>query len=194
MDVVLATLILLLVAPFFLLIVLACRLDGGPALFTHRRVGAGGRPFDCLKFRTMVVNSDVVLRQALARDPALAAEWTDTRKLRDDPRVTRVGKFLRKTSLDELPQLINIMRLEMSLVGPRPIVESEVALYGDNIAEYYATRPGLTGLWQVSGRSNVSYDHRVALDVHYVNHWTLWKDFLLLAKTIPAVLAREGAY
>ena len=156
-------------------------------------MGAGGRPFYCLKFRTMVVDADRVLDEALARDPALAAEWAASRKLVDDPRVTRIGRFLRKTSLDELPQLINVLRLEMSLVGPRPIVESEVPLYGEAIAQYHATRPGITGLWQVSGRSNTSYARRVQLDVWYVNNWTVWNDIAVLLKTIPAVLGRRGA-
>jgi lipopolysaccharide/colanic/teichoic acid biosynthesis glycosyltransferase len=163
-------------------------------LFAHRRVGAGGRPFYCLKFRTMVVDADRALDEALARDPALAAEWAASRKLTNDPRVTRIGRILRKTSLDELPQLINVLRLEMSLVGPRPIVEDEIPLYGEAIAQYYATRPGLTGLWQVSGRSNTSYAKRVQLDVWYVNNWTIWNDIAVLFKTIPVVLGRQGAH
>jgi lipopolysaccharide/colanic/teichoic acid biosynthesis glycosyltransferase len=141
-----------------------------------------------------VVDSDRALNEALARDPALAAEWAATRKLVNDPRVTRIGRFLRNTSLDELPQLINVLRMEMSLVGPRPIVDSEVPLYGEAIAQYYATRPGLTGLWQVSGRSNTSYARRVQLDVWYVNNWTVWNDIAVLLKTIPAVLGRQGAH
>jgi len=193
-DVVLAAMLLVLVGPLCLMIAIANRIEGGPVLFVQRRVGVGGRLFNCLKFRTMVVNGDSVLREALANDPALADEWKTTRKLRKDPRVTRVGRFLRKTSLDELPQLINILRLDMSLVGPRPIVESEIPLYGEGIAQYCATRPGLTGLWQVSGRSNTSYARRVQLDVWYVNNWALWNDLVVLLKTIPAVLAREGAH
>ena len=192
-DVTVASLMLVLSSPLFLILGAVSRLDGGPMLFAHRRVGAGGRPFDCLKFRTMVVDADRVLEAALARDAALAAEWAASRKLVNDPRVTRVGRFLRKTSLDELPQLINVLRLEMSLVGPRPIVDSEVPLYGEAIAQYYATRPGITGLWQVSGRSNTSYARRVQLDVWYVNNWTVWNDIAVLLKTIPAVLGRQGA-
>jgi Undecaprenyl-phosphate galactose phosphotransferase WbaP len=193
-DIILASLLLVLSSFLFLILAFASRLDGGPMLFAHRRVGAGGRPFYCLKFRTMVIDADGVLEAALARDPALAAEWEATRKLVDDPRVTRLGRILRKTSLDELPQLINVLRLEMSLVGPRPIVESEVPLYGEAIAQYYATRPGLTGLWQVSGRSNTSYARRVQLDVWYVNNWTVWNDIAVLFKTIPVVLRRQGAH
>ena len=193
MDLALAGPLLVLTSPLFLVFALLSHLDGGPLLFAHRRIGAGGRPFWCLKFRTMVVDSDRVLNEALARDPALAAEWAATRKLVDDPRVTRFGEFLRKTSLDELPQLINVLRRDMSLVGPRPIVESEIPLYGESIAQYCATRPGITGLWQVSGRSDIAYARRVQLDVWYVNNWTVWNDIAVLLKTIPAVLARRGA-
>jgi Undecaprenyl-phosphate galactose phosphotransferase WbaP len=193
-DVTVASLMLILSSWLFLVLAVVSRLDGGPMMFAHRRVGAGGRSFHCLKFRTMVVDADRVLDEALARDPTLAAEWADSRKLVNDPRVTRVGRFLRKTSLDELPQLINILRLEMSLVGPRPIVDSEVPLYGEAIAQYYATRPGLTGLWQVSGRSNTSYARRVQLDVWYVNNWSIWNDIAVLLKTVPAVLGRQGAH
>jgi Undecaprenyl-phosphate galactose phosphotransferase WbaP len=193
-DITVAALMLLPASVLFLILAIASGLDGGPVLFAHRRVGAGGRPFHCLKFRTMVVDSDRVLEEALAGDPELAAEWAATRKLVNDPRVTRIGRFLRKTSLDELPQLINVLRLEMSLVGPRPIVESEVPLYGEDIAQYYATRPGLTGLWQVSGRSSTSYARRVQLDVWYVNNWTIWNDIAVLLKTVPVVLGRRGAH
>jgi Undecaprenyl-phosphate galactose phosphotransferase WbaP len=194
MDILFALMLLIVTAPVFLAICIANLLDGGPILFKQYRVGIGGRPFCCLKFRTMVVNADGALAAALAQTPELAAEWEARRKLVNDPRVTRVGRFLRKTSLDELPQLINVLRRDMSLVGPRPIVESEVSLYGDNIAQYYATRPGLTGLWQVSGRSNTSYARRVQLDVWYVNNWTLWHDIAVLLKTIPAVFGRQGAF
>jgi undecaprenyl-phosphate galactose phosphotransferase len=192
-DVSLAAILLVVTSPLFLVIAIASRLDGGPIFFAHRRVGAGGRAFPCLKFRTMVVDSDRMLAECLARDPAMAAEWAATRKLTNDPRITRVGRFLRKTSLDELPQLLNVLQLQMSLVGPRPIVESEIALYGEDIAQYYAGRPGLTGLWQVSGRSDTSYARRVELDVWYVNNWTIWNDIAVLLMTIPAVLSRQGA-
>jgi undecaprenyl-phosphate galactose phosphotransferase len=193
-DVTAAAFLLVATLPLFVVIAIANRSDGGPSLFAHRRVGTGGRLFNCLKFRTMVVDADRVLSETLARDPALAAEWALTRKLVDDPRVTRMGHLLRKTSLDELPQLINVLRLEMSLVGPRPIVESEIPLYGKDISLYYATRPGLTGLWQVSGRSSVSYARRVQLDVWYVNNWTIWHDIVVLLKTVPAVFGRRGAH
>jgi UDP-galactose-lipid carrier transferase len=194
MDIVVALLLLALTAPVFVFISFANTLDGGPVLFRQRRIGAGGRPFCCLKFRTMVVDADQALQAAFAKNPELAVEWEERRKLVHDPRVTWLGRFLRKTSLDELPQLINILRREMSLVGPRPIVESEVQRYGSHIAQYYATRPGLTGLWQVSGRSNTSYARRVELDVWYVNNWTFWHDIAVLLKTVPVVFGREGAF
>jgi Undecaprenyl-phosphate galactose phosphotransferase WbaP len=193
-DITAAAMLLVLSSPVFLLVALMNLGSGGPIFFAHRRIGIGGKPFYCLKFRTMVINGDQLLKDALESDPALAAEWHATQKLKNDPRVTRIGKFLRKTSLDELPQLINVLLRQMSLVGPRPIVESEVRFYGDDIAHYYATRPGVTGLWQVSGRSNTSYTRRVQLDVWYVNNWTVWLDIAVLLKTFPAVLARTGAH
>lgn len=193
-DVAAAAVLLLLSSPVFLLVALMNLGSGGPMFFAHRRIGIGGKPFYCLKFRTMVINGDQMLKEALERDPALAAEWHATQKLKNDPRVTPIGKFLRKTSLDELPQLINVLLRQMSLVGPRPIVESEVRFYGEDIAHYYNTRPGVTGLWQVSGRSNTSYTRRVQLDVWYVNNWTVWLDIAVLLKTFPAVLGRTGAH
>jgi Undecaprenyl-phosphate galactose phosphotransferase WbaP len=193
LDIAVATLLLAVTGIILIAIAALIKLDGGPAFFAQRRIGAGGRPFFCLKFRTMVPDATAVLAEWLARDEALAAEWAATRKLTTDPRVTRIGRFLRKTSLDELPQLINVLKLEMSLVGPRPIVDSEIALYGDNIAQYYAGRPGITGLWQVSGRSDTSYERRVELDSWYVNNWTIWNDITVLLKTIPAVLGGQGA-
>jgi UDP-galactose-lipid carrier transferase len=193
-DVSAAAVLLLLASPIFLLVALMNIGSGGPIFFAHRRIGIGGKKFYCLKFRTMAVDSDRILKDALARDPVLAAEWEGSQKLRSDPRVTSIGRFLRKTSLDELPQLINVLLRHMSLVGPRPIVESEVRFYGDDIAHYYNTRPGVTGLWQVSGRSNTSYKRRVQLDVWYVNNWTVWLDVAVLLKTLPAVLGRSGAH
>ena len=193
-DVTAAAILLILASPIFLLVALMNIGSDGPIFFAHRRIGTGGKPFYCLKFRTMVVHGDQILKEALERDPALAAEWHATQKLKNDPRVTTIGKFLRKTSLDELPQLINVLLRQMSLVGPRPIVESEVRFYGEDIAHYYNTRPGVTGLWQVSGRSNTSYTRRVQLDVWYVNNWTVWLDIAVLLKTLPAVLGRTGAH
>ncbi len=188
-----AAVLLLLLAPLFFLLTLLIRRDGGAALFRHQRLGANGQMFPCMKFRTMVAEADKVLEHLLANDPVAAMEWRVTQKLRRDPRITSVGHFLRKSSLDELPQLFNVLRGEMSLVGPRPIVQAEVARYGTEIRYYYQARPGLTGLWQVSGRSDTSYAQRVELDVRYVSNWTFMRDIVIVLKTIPAVLLRKGA-
>ncbi|MBC7799045.1 MAG: sugar transferase [Gemmatimonadaceae bacterium] len=188
-----ASAICLVAAPVLLGVAFLVTRDGGPLLFRHRRVGHNGEAFMCLKFRTMVVDADAVLAELLARNPAARAEWDATQKLRDDPRVTRYGRLLRNTSLDELPQLLNILRGEMSLVGPRPIVPAEVPRYGDDIALYFAAIPGLTGLWQVSGRSDTSYQRRVELDCEYVRTWSFWGDVAILLKTIPAVVLKRGA-
>jgi undecaprenyl-phosphate galactose phosphotransferase len=192
-DQAVAMVMLVLLAPLLGVLSLLVRMDGGPAFYKHRRIGAGGRSFDCIKFRTMVTNSDEVLRRMLAEDPAAAEEWAASQKLKADPRVTRLGNFLRRSSLDELPQLLNVLRGEMSLVGPRPIVQAEIERYADDIDYYYETKPGLTGLWQVSGRSDTSYARRVRLDVWYVRNWTLWHDIAILLKTIPAVFLQRGA-
>ena len=192
-DLLIAFLLLVAFAPLMLTLAVLVRLDGGPALFGHERLGVRGRPFKCLKFRTMVVDGDRVLRETLERDPSLAAEWAETRKLTNDPRVTRLGRILRATSLDELPQLLNVLRREMSLVGPRPIVRGEVERYAEDISYYYGARPGLTGLWQVSGRSDTSYEKRVALDSSYVRNRMIWHELAILLKTIPVVLGRQGA-
>ena len=195
MDVVIAGAALLVVAPAFLVLLWLVRADGGPALFGHMRVGRGGRLFPCLKFRSMVVDSQARLDALLAADPEARAEWEATRKLRQDPRVTRIGAFLRKTSLDELPQLINVLRGEMSLVGPRPVQKAELdRFYGAAAAHYISVRPGITGLWQVSGRSSTSYATRVALDVAYVARPSLWQDIRILVRTPFAVLSRKGAH
>ena len=193
LDVSLAAVTLLILLPLFLILALAIKADGGPALFAHTRIGNGGRNFHCLKFRTMVRNSDAVLERVLAEDPRAAREWAATQKLRNDPRVTWVGRILRKTSLDEVPQLLNVLRREMSLVGPRPIVSREVSRYAEDISYYYETRPGITGLWQVSGRNNTTYARRVELDRWYVKNWSIAQDFAILARTLPAVLSGRGA-
>ena len=193
-DQIAAIMLLVLLAPLLLVLATLIRADGGPAFYRHRRIGAGGRIFDCIKFRSMVVDAEGTLRRLLAADPAAAAEWAETQKLRDDPRITRIGRFLRASSLDELPQLFNVLRGEMSLVGPRPIVRAEVARYGRDIEHYYAAKPGLTGLWQVSGRSDMSYTRRVQLDVWYVRNWSLWHDIAILFKTVPAVFLQRGAH
>ncbi len=193
LDLVGAATLILVLSPLLLAIAFMVKLDGGPVFYLHPRVGAGGCRFFCLKFRSMQQHSAGMLEHVLRTDAVAAIEWAATQKLRHDPRITRIGGFLRQTSLDELPQLFNVLRLEMSLVGPRPIVDNEIEHYGDHIAHYYASRPGLTGLWQVSGRSSTTYRQRVQLDTHYVENWTLWLDVMILAKTVPAVLKRTGA-
>ena len=186
---------LVLLSPFFLIVALMVRADGGPAFFAHQRVGRGGKLFGCLKFRSMVIDSQARLEALLANDPAARAEWEATRKLKNDPRITRIGRFLRSTSLDELPQLINVLLGEMSLVGPRPVQEAEIdRYYGASAAHYMAVRPGITGLWQVSGRSETSYESRVALDVSYVSRPSLLADLSILLRTPVAVLSRRGAH
>jgi exopolysaccharide production protein ExoY len=195
LDIVVAFALLVLLAVPMLVIAALVRADGGPALFSHTRVGRGGKPFGCLKFRTMVVDAEARLAALLAADEAASAEWAATRKLRNDPRVTRIGRFLRATSLDELPQLINVLKGEMSLVGPRPVQAAELATYYGAAAEHYQlVRPGITGPWQISGRSDTGYERRVALDVAYATRPSLLEDLRILALTPKAVLARRGAY
>jgi exopolysaccharide production protein ExoY len=168
--------------------------DGGPVLFAHRRIGRDGRVFRCLKFRSMAVDAEARLADLLARDPKARAEWEADHKLRNDPRVTKLGAFLRRSSLDELPQLFNVLRGEMSLVGPRPIVDAEIAKYGRRFRQYCAVKPGITGLWQVSGRNDTSYRTRVALDCLYAKRRSLLLDAQVLLATVPAVLMRRGSY
>jgi lipopolysaccharide/colanic/teichoic acid biosynthesis glycosyltransferase len=195
LDIIGAGLGLVVLSPFFLIVALLVRADGGPAFFAHQRVGRGGKLFGCLKFRSMVVESQARLEALLASNPAARAEWEATRKLKNDPRITRIGRFLRSTSLDELPQLINVLRGEMSLVGPRPVQEAEIdRYYGASAAHYMAVRPGITGLWQVSGRSETSYESRVALDVSYVSRPSMLADLSILLRTPVAVLSRRGAH
>ena len=178
-----------------LLLALWIRLDsGGPVLFGQRRVGRGGEHFITWKFRTMRPNAELELAAYLAAHPEAAAEWTLTRKLRADPRVTAPGRLLRRLSLDELPQLWNVLRGEMSLVGPRPITPDELALYAEKSHLYTRVRPGITGLWQVSGRSALNYNERVKLDTYYARNWSIWLDLVLLARTVVTVVAARGAY
>ncbi|MFC2966688.1 sugar transferase [Acidimangrovimonas pyrenivorans] len=189
-----AAVLLLFFAPFFLIIAAVLKLrEGGPILFAHERIGLNGRRFRCLKFRTMVPDARERLEALLAADPVARREWEQTQKLTDDPRISCLGDTLRRTSLDELPQLFNVLRGEMSLVGPRPIVEDEQHHYGENFREYLSVRPGLTGLWQVSGRSNTTYPERVAMDVEYVRNHSLWSDLRILLRTVRVVLFRDGA-
>ncbi|HLO99896.1 MAG TPA: exopolysaccharide biosynthesis polyprenyl glycosylphosphotransferase [Fimbriimonas sp.] len=194
-DYLIAVIALLLVWPLVLLLALLIKLeDGGNVFYAQVRVGRQGQLFGCYKFRTMWMDADSRLAAILESSPEAAAEWAADHKLKNDPRITRVGKFLRKTSLDELPQLINILMGTMSLVGPRPITSAEVDKYGNDIKFYYNVKPGLTGLWQVSGRNDVSYEKRVELDRWYAENWTLWLDISILAKTIPVLVFRKGSY
>ena len=194
-DVVVAAIGLVALSPLLLMLALLVKLsDGGRIFYGHRRVGRDGNSFLCLKFRTMAENGDEILAAYLERNPQLRQEWLATRKLQNDPRITPVGSVLRKLSLDELPQLINILRGEMSFVGPRPVVEDEVELYGAGVECYLKSRPGLTGLWQISGRNDVSYSARVAFDRHYVENWSFAFDLVIIVKTFPAVLSSRGSY
>ncbi|MEW5791474.1 MAG: undecaprenyl-phosphate galactose phosphotransferase WbaP [Pseudomonadota bacterium] len=193
-DIVGSALLLILLSPVFAYLAYRVRLTGGSAFYGHARVGRHGKPFRCYKFRSMVPNADEVLRDLLATDPQARAEWERDFKLKNDPRITPIGAFLRKTSLDELPQLWNVLRGEMSLVGPRPVVTAELERYGDELAYYLEARPGMTGLWQISGRNDVDYGFRVYLDTWYVKNWSLWYDVVILMKTFNVVFGRKGAY
>jgi Undecaprenyl-phosphate galactose phosphotransferase WbaP len=168
--------------------------SSGRVFYGQPRIGRHGVGFVAWKFRSMVTDADARLEQYLIAHPELRTEWERDHKLRDDPRITWIGRFLRRTSLDELPQLWNILRGEMSLVGPRPIVQAEVVKYGDHIALYHKVRPGLSGLWQVSGRNNTTYDERVRLDCYYVRNWSVWLDLVILSRTVRVVALGEGAY
>jgi exopolysaccharide production protein ExoY len=186
---------LALLLPLFCLIAIAIKLwDRGPVFYRHRRIGLNGNPFDCLKFRSMVPNADEVLSRHLAANGQATHEWEETRKLKHDPRITPLGAGMRKTSVDELPQLLNILKGEMSFVGPRPIVSAEVTKYGPTIDRYLRARPGLTGLWQVSGRNDVDYRTRVALDQDYIDAWRFSRDLSIIAKTVRVVVTARGCY
>lgn len=194
-DVVGALVGLLLLSPLFLILMLLVKLSGrGSIFYGHVRVGRNGNSFKCLKFRTMVQDGADVLARHLAENPDAAIEWAATRKLQNDPRVTAIGTILRKLSLDELPQILNILRGDMSIVGPRPVVTDELAMYGNASVYYLKSRPGLTGLWQISGRNDVSYGERVAFDTHYVQNWSFVTDLSIILRTVPAVLASRGSY
>ncbi|WP_054687692.1 undecaprenyl-phosphate galactose phosphotransferase WbaP [Pantoea stewartii] len=193
-DIVVASLLLLFLAPVFALLCYLVKRDGGNAIYGHERVGQDGKKFKCLKFRSMVTNSKEVLENLLATSEEARREWDKDFKLKNDPRITRIGGFLRKTSLDELPQLWNVIRGEMSLVGPRPVIEAELERYAGDVDYYLMAKPGMTGLWQVSGRNDIDYDTRVYFDSWYVKNWALWTDIAILFKTAGVVLRRDGAY
>ncbi|HBR1696342.1 UDP-phosphate galactose phosphotransferase [Klebsiella quasipneumoniae subsp. similipneumoniae] len=193
-DIVGALSIIFLLSPLLIYISVMVKRDGGPAIYGHVRVGKGGKAFKCLKFRSMVINSKEVLDKLLLENDDARDEWNKTFKLKNDPRVTKIGAFLRRTSLDELPQLFNVLMGQMSLVGPRPIITEELKRYNDEVDYYLLSKPGMTGLWQVSGRSDVDYETRVYLDAWYVKNWSMWNDIAILFKTISVVLNKDGAY
>ena len=195
LDAIGAVLLLILFAPLMVLVALGVFIsDPGPVLFKQKRIGRDGKMFNCLKFRTMTIDAEVRLTNLLANDPVARAEWDRDQKLRNDPRIVGIGQFLRKSSLDELPQLFNVLLGEMSLVGPRPIVPNEVCRYGRYFKYYCAVRPGITGLWQISGRNDVDYRRRVAFDVIYARKGTVVGNVKILLLTVPSVLASRGSY
>lgn len=186
--------IIAVASPLLVYLYMQVRKDGGPAIYGHERIGRNGKRFKCLKFRSMILNSQEVLNDLLENDENARKEWEKDFKLKDDPRITKIGHFIRKSSLDELPQLFNVLRGEMSLVGPRPIVHDELIRYSDDVDYYLMAKPGMTGLWQVSGRNDIDYETRVYFDAWYVKNWSLWNDIAILFKTVNVVLKRDGAY
>lgn len=185
----------IMISPILVIIAIWIHRDSpGPIFFKHKRIGKNGKEFYCLKFRSMCVDSKERLEELLARDPEARAEWERDFKLKNDPRITKSGAFLRKTSLDELPQIFNVLKGDMSLVGPRPIVAEEIERYHEHIVDYYMVRPGITGLWQVSGRSDTGYEERVAMDSWYVRNWSIWMDLVILVRTIKIVIGCKGSY
>jgi Undecaprenyl-phosphate galactose phosphotransferase WbaP len=193
-DTLLALVLIVLLSPLLLLLSLLLLGDGGKVIFSQKRVGKNGRTFNCFKFRTMALDAEDQLKLLLAQSPEHKLQWEKDQKLKDDPRVSALGGFLRRTSLDELPQLFNVLQGQMSLVGPRPIVEAELQRYGSDASYYLMVRPGMTGLWQVNGRNDLDYESRVYLDTWYVKNWSLWYDLVILIKTIRTVLSSKGAY
>jgi exopolysaccharide production protein ExoY len=194
LDICIASIALLLALPVMGIIALLIKTTtGGPVFFVHTRIGFAGKPFRCYKFQTMVPGAEMALARHLADDPQAAKEWLERRKLSRDPRISHLGRMLRVASMDELPQLLNILRGDMSCVGPRPVVAEELPKYGDAIGDYLGARPGLTGLWQVSGRDKVSYSHRVQLDSTYVREWSIKSDVIILIRTISVLIAFDQA-
>ena len=193
-DIFVSATALIILSPIMLVFaILVYFQDRASPLFAQDRYGLNGETFRCYKLRSMVVDASDRLKELLENNPEARKEWNETQKLQDDPRITKFGAFIRKMSIDELPQLFNVLRGDMSLVGPRPIVQNEISRYGNDFQYYKAVRPGLTGLWQVKGRSNTTYDERVAMDVEYVQTRTFWGDFWIVVMTIPAVIASRGA-
>ncbi|MGB9680490.1 MAG: sugar transferase [Thermoanaerobacteraceae bacterium] len=195
MDFIISILLLIVLSPLLVIITILIKITSeGPILFKHKRLGLNGKLIDVYKFRTMVVNAQEVLEKLLNDNPDIRKEYEETFKLKNDPRLTKIGKILRKTSLDELPQLFNVIKGDMSLVGPRPIVLEEINLYKEHAKYLLRVMPGVTGLWQVSGRNDVNYEERIKMDMYYIMNWNLWLDVNILFKTIPAVLKKDGAY
>ena len=194
MDIVCSLFFIITLSPIFLLLYLLISISGGEPIYRHVRIGREGEKFDCFKFRSMVLDSEEILSELLKQDPEYKLEWEKEFKLKNDPRVTKIGSFIRRTSLDELPQLFNVLIGQMSLIGPRPVTEQELAYYEDNADYYLMAKPGMTGLWQVSGRNDIDYETRVYFDSWYVKNWSLWNDIAILFKTIKVVVKRSGAY
>jgi undecaprenyl-phosphate galactose phosphotransferase len=185
----------LMILPIIAVVALLVAIDNkGNVIFAHRRIGKDGKEFPCYKFQSMVPNAQEILQDYLAKNSEARKEWEESFKLTNDPRVTKLGGFLRKTSLDELPQLWNVIKGDMSLVGPRPIVKKEIERYGEYFREYAMVLPGITGMWQASGRSDTTYEERVEMDTWYVRNWSVWLDIMYLAKTFTAVIFGKGAY
>ncbi len=195
-DIAFSVAVLALGAPVFLLIAFLVRLSSpGPIMFSHERIGRGGKRFRCLKFRTMYPDAENRLHDLLKDNPHLKEEWQRCRKLKNDPRVTTIGRFLRQTSLDELPQFLNVLKGDLSVVGPRPVTEEElIREFGPHANRFLTVRPGLTGPWQVSGRSDTTYQKRVRFDIHYIRHRSFFWDLYLIFRTIPAMISARGAY
>lgn len=195
-DIVFSLLTMVIIIPVSIIVMILIMIEspGAAPIFKHYRVGRGGTLFPCYKFRSMVPNAQEKLQEYLKSNPEARKEWNAYFKLKDDPRITKIGRFIRKTSIDELPQFINVLKGEMSWVGPRPIIKDEIHYYGKYINDYYAVLPGITGMWQANGRSDTGYDERVVLDTWYVRNWNIWIDIALIIKTIKAVLFGKGAY
>ena len=194
LEIGIACVVLPMILPLCLVIALLVKLTStGPVFYKAKRLGQHGKEIEVLKFRTMYRNADFILKHILEVNPEKRKEWEENFKLKNDPRITPLGRFLRKTSLDELPQFINVLKGEMAIIGPRPIVQEEVKYYGEDFSIFSLVKPGITGLWQVSGRSNTSYEQRVQLDVYYVANWSIWMDYYIFLNTFVAVLLRKGA-
>ena len=191
LDVIISTIGLVLLSPIFLIIAAIIKIDSkGPVIYAHRRIGKDGKEIKIYKFRTMYKNADEMIKEFT---PEQMKEWKENFKLKDDPRITKVGKFLRKTSLDELPQIVNIIKGELSIVGPRPVIDEELEKYGENKAKFLSVTPGLTGFWQANGRSDTTYEQRIQMELYYVDNYNFKLDFQIFIKTFSAVIKKEGA-